>query len=199
MVVMSTFDVPSTYAGRAIDYRTLASAIAVFVGGYLVTMAVSGQLAFLLGGRSQVGGEVIAFLLAQALFAVAVVAGGLLLARASIGRRLVAVAIVVLVVVLTLVFLGARLNGSLGALGVPMSYTLANAHFMSVLGVGAAWLIVRSPGLGWLAVLLPAVLIPIPYGLAIAGIPGGASQLVLVVLSGVILAVIVLAGRPLRE
>jgi len=196
-----TSDIPSTYAGRPIEYRTLAGAISVFVGGYLVTSSLTGQLAFYLGGRSQVGPEIIAFLLAQAVFAVAVVVAGLMLVRASLTSRLIAVLVVVAVVVITVVTQSARLNGgaSLGGIPLPLSMTLANGYFMTALGLGAAWLIVRSAKLGWLAILATAILIPVPFAFAYAGIASIFTQLVMLALSGLVLAGIVVAGRPTRE
>jgi len=196
---MTTYDVPSTYVGRPIDYRTLAGAISVFVGGYLVTAALTGQLALFLGGRMQVDIEVIVLLVSQAIFALAVVIVGLSLVRASVTARLIATVVLVAVVVIAVATQSARLNGNVGPASMPLSFTLANPYFMGALGVGAAWLIVRSARLGWLAILAAAILIPLPFAFAYAGIAGALTQTVLLALSGLILAGIVFAGRPLRE
>ena len=194
-----TSDFPSTYAGRPIDYRTLAGAIAVFVGGYLVSATLSSQLSYFLGGRAQVEFGFVALLVLQALFAVAVVLAGLALVRASITARLMAGVVVVLFVVVAIAAQSARLNGNAGAAGIPLMLTLANSYFMAVLATGAAWLIVRSARIGWFAILASAILIPMPYAFIYGGVASGIMQSVLMVLAGLILAGIILAGRPLRE
>ena len=194
-----TYDIPSTYAGRPIEYRTVAGAISVFLGGYLVTASLTSQLAFFLGGRAQVDPEVIVLLLSQAVFAIAVVVAGLMLVRASVTSRLIAILVVIVAVVVTVIAQSARLNGDAGPASMPLLFTFANPYFMAALGIGAAWLIVRSARLGWLAILATAILIPLPFAFAYAGISGALSQIVLFALSGLILAGIVFAGRPTRE
>jgi hypothetical protein len=77
-----------------------------------------------------------------------------------------------------------------------MSMTLANAAFMVVLSVGAAWLIVRSAQMGWLSLLLAFILLPLPYVFTMGGITSGWTQLVQFFLAAVIGFVIIAAGRP---
>jgi hypothetical protein len=182
-----------------VNYRTLASAIAVFLGGYLVVSALTGQLVVIVSGISSLPVEYALLTITQALFAVAVVVGGLMLAPAPIATRLLASAIVVVIVVVCAASAAARITGTFGSVGVPVSMTLANGYFMAVLAIGAAWLIVRSARMGWLAALATVVLIPIPYLFAVSGIPTGYMQLVALVLCALIGAGIVLAGRPLRD
>ena len=182
-----------------VSYRTLASAIAVFLGGYLVITSLTGQLVIAMTGIASFGPEYIALLVAQALFALAVVVAGLLLAPAPLATRLLASAIVVVLFIVCVAGAAARISGNVGPVGVPMSMTVANGYFMGALAVGGAWLIVRSARMGWLAILAAAVLIPIPYLFAVSGIPTGYMQLVALLLSAVIGAGIILAGRPLRD
>lgn len=196
---MTTFDVPSTLAGRPIEYRTVASAITVFVGAYLVTASVSGQLAALASGITQQPAEVVALFIVQAIFAVGVVVAGFLLAPADIGRRLIAIGLVVAAIIIAVLVQGARLRGDLGAGGLPLQLTLGNGYFMTALAVGAGWLLVRSAKLGWLALLLTAILIPITFVFVISGIGSAISQIVAVIVSGLVLGAIIVVGRPLRE
>ena len=75
--------------------------------------------------------------------------------------------------------------------------TLANQPFMSVLAVGAAWLIVRRASIGWFTVLLTGALI------AIAHIKPGDDGFPVYLIgqhvaAAIVGAVILVAGRPRR-
>lgn len=173
-----------------------ASAVAVYLGGYILVLALTNSLATALIGYGA-GPDVIALLLGQLLFAVVVVIVGFCLAPAPAARKLVASLIVVVGVIATVASQTARLTSSAG--GIPLGVTLANQFFMVALIVGAGWLIVRFARLGWLALLLTVVLIPLPYAFSYLGVTAGISQGVLFVLLGVVGAVILLAGRPWRQ
>lgn len=135
--------------------------------------------------------------MSQLIFAVAVVVVGYFLSSAPVSRKFIASLLVVVVVPLFLVVQVGRLTGSIGG-GIPLSITLANPAFMTVLSVGAGWLIARGARLGWLALLLTVVLIPIQFVFAMAAVGGVISQIVVLVVSAIIGAVIIAAGRPLR-
>lgn len=180
------------------SYRSLAAAIAVYLGGYLLTPSLSGQLGFLVTGLSGQSDLVVSFVL-QAIFAAAVVVGGFLLVPAPIGLRLIAIAVVVVAIVVTIASQAARISGPMGAATVPMSLTVSNGYFMAALAVGGGWLLVRQARLGWLALLLVAVLVPLPFALTYANLGAGVVQLVSLGLSGAVLAAIVIAGRPLSD
>lgn len=197
---MTTPDALSTpYSRTAINYRTLASAITVFLGGYLLISALSGQLGYAVSGVSQNPIEVTAYLVLQALFALVVVVVGLLLAAAPEANRLIAAAVVIASALIVVVTQAVTLSGSLGAGAIPARMTIGNAYFMSLIAIGAAWLIVRGARAGWLALLAAFVLIPVPYSLALAGIPAIVSQIVALTLSAVVGLGIIVAGRPLRD
>ena len=197
---MTTPDAQSTpFFRTAVNYRTLASAITVFLGGYLLISSLSGQLAYYLSGVSQNPIEVTAFLVLQALFALVVVIGGLLLAAAPMASRLLAAAIVIAGALVVVVTQAVTLTGSFGAGAVPTRMTLGNGYFVGLVTIGAAWLIVRSARVGWLVLLAALVLIPVPYLLVLSGIPSIITQIVSLTLSAIIGAGIILAGRPLRD
>lgn len=179
--------------------RALASAVAVFLGGYLVLSALGGQLVNALAGFSGAGPELAVLFVLQLVFALAVVIGGYFLAPASAGRKLVASAIVVLGVILVIALMITRLTGSLGPIGgIPTMITLANPAFMTVLLVGAGWLIVRSARLGWLTLLAAAVLIPIQLIMNLNGIGFAITQIVVLFFALVVGAAVIAAGRPAR-
>ncbi len=190
--------------------RGLASAIAVFLGGYLLLASLAaGQLVVvsmgLLTGRqvTSLPDSQVTLMVLQFLFAIAVVVAGLLLGRASIVARLVASAIVLVGSVLTLFLLGARVGGLLpfpsGWSGAPFHMVFGNAWFAVVLLVGVAWLISRRARAGWLAILAVAVLIPLPFVLALNGVEAGLMMIALYGVSAVIGGGIIAASRPWRD
>lgn len=179
--------------------RTLAGAVAVFLGGYLLVQSLGGQLVNNLAGFGAGDPALTAYLLFQLVFAVAAVVVGYLLAAGSASRKLVASVILVAGVVIVLAVQTARITGGLGPLGQPASFTLANPYFMEALLVGAGWLIVRSAKAGWLSILLVLILIPVPFLFAIANIGFAISQIVLLLLVGIVGLVTIIAGRPLRD
>lgn len=197
MTTPETVSAPSYRS--AVNYRTLASAITVYLGGYLVISSLTGQLAFMVSGIQSTPLEVSVYFVLQALFAVAVVIAGLLLAQAPVGARLIASGIVVVAVIICVVTQVIRLTSGMGAIGLPASLTIGNGHVMALLGIGAAWLIVRSARLGWLTLLGAFVLVPVPYLMAMSNIPSVINQVVALLLSAIIGAAIILAGRPLRD
>lgn len=177
-------------------YRNLASAVAVFLGGYLVLSSLSGVLVNQLAGYGTQP-ELVALFLSQLVFAVLVVVLGFFLSNAPLSRKVIASVIVAVAVPLFLVLQAGRLTGSVGG-GIPLSITLANPAFMTVLAVGAGWLIVRGAQLGWLALLLAVVLIPLQFVFVMAAVSGVISQIVVLIVSAIVGLVIIAAGRPLR-
>ena len=197
---MTTPDALSTpFFRSAVNYRTLASAITVYLGGYLLISALSGQLAYSLSGSSRNPIELTAFLVLQALFAVLVVVVGLMLAAAPMATRMIAAAIVIVSALIVIFTQAVSLTGALGAGAIPSRMVFGNAHFMLVFAIGAAWLIVRAARIGWLALIAAFVLIPVPYTLVLANIPSIITQMVVLALSAIIGAAIIIAGRPLRD
>lgn len=192
--------------------RTLAAAVAVFLGGYLLLDAYAGQL--VVGMASVLSGitgrpapylpeTAVLLFVSQFLFALIVVVVGLLLAEGSLAGRLVGALLVVVSSIVTLLILSLRISGVSpfpgGRDGIPFQAIFANSWFAVVLFVGIAWLLARRAKLGWLALLATLLLIPVPTALWIAGVEAAVVQLVMYLLSGVVGAGIILAGRPFRD
>lgn len=178
--------------------RAWLSGALVFVGGYLVLLALTSQLVTQLAGFGAGSPVFTVLLLAQLAFAVAVVVVGLLgtpgpLAGRLVGALVVVVGVPILVAVLTL-----RISGAL-RLGAESSFTVGNPWLMTVLLVGAAWLLARGARLGWLALLAVVVLSPVPFWLVTAGADAGVVPLVMYALTALVGAGILLAGRPWRD
>lgn len=192
--------------------RTLASAVTVFLGGYLLLASFTGQLGTVawglfggLTGRGSPGlpGGSMVLLVLQFLFAIAVVVVGLLIGKGSTLGKLLGASIVVVGSLLTFVHLGLRIVGLSplpgGREGIPFQAVFANTWFALVLFVGVAWLISRRAKLGWLSLLGTVVLIPLPMAFAFANVESGVSQILMFLLSGLVGAGIILAGRPFRD
>src|SRR4051812_42146270 len=187
---VETVPVTPVYRGSA-----LASATALFLGGYLVLAALSGQLAASLAGFGG-GPEYLPLFFGQLLFAVVAVIVGVLFAPAAASRKIIAIVIVVVGVAATLVAETARLTSNVG--GLPLSMTLGNPYFMTVLTLGIAWLVIRYARLGWLALLLAFVLIPVPYLFTMNGFSIAITQPLLLIITGIIGLAILAAGRGPR-
>ncbi len=174
----------------------LASAVALYLGGYLVIAAASGQLVTALAGFG-VGLEYLPLLGGQLLFALVAVIVGLLIAPAAAARKIVAIVVVLGGVAGLIAAETARITSGVG--GIPLSMTLGNPYFMTLLALGTAWFIVRYARFGWLALLLCAVVIPLPYLFSFAGLSVAVSQPVLLIITGIIGLGILAAGRGPRR
>jgi hypothetical protein len=177
--------------------RSLASGIAVFLGGYLLLQAMGGQLYPALAGFGPRETSYVVLVLLQLVFALAVVLAGLWIAPGSAGRKAVASVLVVVVTVIVVAASVARISGALN-LGQAPTFTITNPWFMVVLVVGAAWLIVREARLGWLALLPVLVLSPLPFAFSIAGVDFATTQIVLLLVTLLVGLGILFAGRPGR-
>jgi hypothetical protein len=174
----------------------LASAVALYLGGYILIAALSGQLAASLAGFGG-GPEYLPLFFGQLFFAVVAVIFGLLIAPAGASRKIIAIVIVLVGVVATLAAETARLTSNIG--GLPLGFTLANPYFMTLLTLGAAWLIVRYARFGWLALLLTVVLVPLPYLFSFGGFSVAISQPALLIITGIVGLIILAAGRGRRR
>ena len=192
--------------------RSLASAVAVFLGGYLLLASLSGivgnvSMNIIAGLTGRPGPEyplslsVLAIL--QLLFAIIVVVFGLIIGNGSVTAKLVGSIIVAVGTILTFVFIGLRFNGLLpfpgGRDGIPFQAVFVNSWFAIVLFVGIAWLLSRRARLGWLSLLGSLILIPLPIAFLFANLESGMIQIVMFLVSGLVGAGIILAGRPLRD
>jgi hypothetical protein len=203
---------PVAYAPAPRPGRSLAGAIAVFLGGYLLLAGFAGflgQTSLVLfsavAGRPgpEYPGGIMALAVLQFVFALIVVVVGLFLGRLSASGALIGAVVVVVGSLLTFAFIGMRLTGLLpfpgGRDGIPFQAAFANPWFAIVLFVGVAWLLSRRAGLGWLSLLGTLLLIPVPIALQFGGVESGIIQIVMFLLSGVVGAGIILAGRPFRD
>jgi hypothetical protein len=205
--VAEAYPAPVTRPGRG-----LAGAIAVFLGGYLLLAGFSGFLgqtslslfADLVGrGGPEYPASIMVLAVLQFVFAMIVVVVGLILAGRSVTGKLIGAILVVAGSILTFVFLGLWLNGVLplpgGREGIPFRAVFTNTWFAIVLFGGIAWLLARRARVGWIALLGTLILIPVPTALQFAGVESGITQIVMYLLSGIVGAGIILAGRPLRD
>jgi hypothetical protein len=192
--------------------HSLAGAIAVFLGGYLLLAGFSGFLgqtslslfaALADRGGPQYPASIMALAVLQFLFAMIVVVVGLLLAGVSATGKIVGTIVVVAGSILTFIGIGLWFNGLLplpdGQAGIPFRAVFTNTWFAVVLFAGIAWLLARRPGIGWLSLLGTLILIPVPTALLFANVEGGVVQVVMYLLCGIVGAGIILAGRPLRD
>ena len=216
MTIPQQTPLPSPVAGAGHPVRrpgrSLASAVAVFLGGYLLLASFASQLgivswslfAGLVGrGSAEVPPDTALLVVLQFLFAIGVVAAGLLLGDGPTVGRVLGVVVVAVGSLLTFAFVGLWISGAVpfpsGRDGIPFRAVFANTWFAVVLVVGVAWLLTRRARLGWLSLLGTLILIPVPIALQFAGAQGYAINLVMFVLSGLVGAAIILAGRPLRD
>lgn len=212
---------PSPYPAEETGYpaptvgrpgRSLAAAIAVFLGGYLLLASFAGQLGMVswsivagITGRPSpdIPAATAMLLVLQFLFAIVVVVAGLILANGSAVGRLIGAILVLVGSLLTFTFIGLRISGFPlfpgGREGIPFQAVFHNSWFAIVLVVGVAWLLARRAKLGWLSLLGTLVLIPVPTAFVYAGVESGVVQIVMFLLSGIVGAGIILAGRPWRD
>lgn len=184
-------------APRRTGRAWLAGAL-VYVGGYLVLLSLNSQLVTQLAGFGAGGPALVVVLLAQLAFAILVVVVGLLAAPGPAGGRIAGAVVVVVGVPIVVAFLTMRISGAL-RVGAESSFTIGNPWLMTVVLVGAAWLLARAARLGWLAILAAAVLSPVPYVLLTAGADVGVVPLAMYALTALVGAGILLAGRPWRD
>lgn len=192
--------------------RGLAGAIAVFLGGYLLLAGFSGFLgqtalslfANVAGrGGPEYPAAIMALAVLQFVFAMIVVVVGLILAGVSSTGRIVGAIVVVAGCILTFMMIGLWFNSLLpfpgGQAGIPFRAVFTNTWFAIVLFGGIAWLLARRARVGWLSLLGTLILIPVPTALTFANVESGIIQIVMYLLAGIVGAVIILAGRPLRD
>ncbi|MGN6501349.1 MAG: hypothetical protein ACTHKX_00395 [Pseudolysinimonas sp.] len=159
-----------TYEGR---YG--ASLVAMVLGGYLLVVSNVSQLAIGLAGLASYPAQQTALFLMQYRFAIAVVVFGLAVAPGALGRRVIAIVVVlVLILIWTLIFM-ARLTGS-----VPLPYAsgvITAPAFIVALALPAGWLIVRErPGVSYLFLLASILAGLVPFLFVLAAAPVGVTQ-----------------------
>lgn len=192
-------------------HNPLAGAIAVFLGGYLLLVSLTGRITMVmqnftaqLVGRPQYDltpGED-GLYVAQFVFALVVVVVGLFLSGGSLASRLAGSILVVVVAVATLVMLGLSISGAVPfpgrEAGVVFRSIFVNPWFSVVLSIGIAWLLARRPRLGWSALAGTVLLAILPTATQAGALDYGPRTLLLLAVSAVVGAGIIAAGRPLR-
>jgi hypothetical protein len=144
-----TFNAPITYEGR---YG--ASVVALVLGGYLLLNTNPAQIATGAAGLGGLPLDLTILLASQFSFAVLVIVFGLAVAPATSARRVAAILIAVVLIVLWAVLTGARVTGSFGPTP-PVAGVFATTSFITPLVIAVGWLIVRErPGLTYLLLIL---------------------------------------------
>jgi hypothetical protein len=175
-----TFTPPFSY-----DARYGASLVAVLLGSYLLLTANVSQVVLALTGLGGIPPTVLALLLAQLVFAGIVLLAGVLIHPATPTRRLVAVAIVLVGLILWIVLSGARLTGSVPM--PPLSIVILAPSFAVTALATAAWLIVRErPAASYLLLILTLAGGVIPYAMVMAAVDSGTSLLAITPLAAVL-------------
>lgn len=191
--------------------RPLAGAIAVFLGGYLMLLSLTGRLTTVAQnvfataldrGVQTIEPPLTALYVLQFVFAIGVVVAGLFLSgqrsRATVGS-----VVVVVVAVITLVLIGGLISGAIPfppreAGGILRAF-IANPWFGTVASVGIAWLLTRQAGARSIAILAALVLVPLPTMLAFQNVDFATTSLVLFAVSALVGVAVIAAGRPLRD
>lgn len=170
--------------------------VSVGAGAYLTYLAFSGQIYSAFVGVMIPGGYV-AFMVVQAFVGLGLLALGFSFAPAGAARRLAAIGITVVFVVLAFALAVVRLKGSaFGPAGIPISLTVGNVGFMLTIAVAIGWLIVRERNpISMLFVVLAGVIPFAQWSMLLGGVESGISQLVLLFLSIVVVVSVAWLGR----
>lgn len=168
-----TYSPRVTYEGR---YG--ASVVALVLGGYLLVNTNLSQLALGISGLASFEPAQTAIFFLQYAFAVVVVLFGLAVAPGAIGRRVIAVVVVLVLIVLWTVIFSARLTGT-----VPLPYAsgyIAAPSFIAALAIPAGWLIVRErPGVTYLFLILSILAGLLPFLVVLASADVIINQLII--------------------
>jgi hypothetical protein len=178
-----------TYEGR---YG--ASVVALVLGGYLLVVSNVSQLAIGLAGLATYPPEQTALFFLQYLFTVAVIVFGLAVAPGALGRRVIAVVVVLVLILIWTVIFTARLTGS-----VPLPYAsgfITSPSFIVALALPAGWLIVRErPGVTFLFLLASVFAGLVPFLFVLAAAPAAMVQFTVAPIALIVGAGIAWAAR----
>lgn len=168
------------------DGRYGAALVAVLLGGYLMLTTNVGQLALAFSGRANFPPEQTVFLFLQYAFAVAVVLAGLAIAPATSGRRVIAVVVALVLILLWTILFSARITGTAGPLPFATGF-FTWPSLIVPLAAATGWLIVRErSAISYLALLLAFLGGLIPFLLVLNGASGIVTQLIVPAVAGVI-------------
>lgn len=180
------------------SYQWLAAGVAGIAGGFIVVSLVVGQVALLLSGRSGLAAEQGVLALAQLAFGVLVVAAAYQLAPGPLALRLIATAVFVVGLVLTVTLLTLRLTGALR--GGPLSIYLVNPSGLVLLAGAAGWLLAAGARpLAYLTLLPTILVIAVPSLLVRAGLPSPLVSLATLGGALVVALLVLFAAKPSRS
>lgn len=184
----------TTVAPPADRWRWLLAGVLGILGGYLTVSSVTGGLANVLAFNQD--WEIAVLLVGQAVFALAVTSFAFLVAPGTLGRRVLAVVLFVVITVLLVVFIIGRISGTLRFGGPPL-LVVTNSYWIVLVAGGLGWLIAAGARpLAYLSLLLTLIVMPLGFVFTVNNITFGISSTVQLVLSLVIAAVILLVSRP---
>lgn len=162
-----------TYEGR---YG--AALVSVVLGGYLLLTANISQLVLALGGVGAYPAEQVILFLTQFLIAVAVLVFGLAIAPATSGRRVIAIVVVLVLLVVWTMFVAARVTGAAGPLPFAAGFVVAPL-FIVPLVTATGWLIVRErPAISYLLLLLTLIGGALSFFFLLNNLPSTFSELI---------------------
>ena len=160
------------------DGRYGASLVSLVLGGYLLLNSNISQLAIALGGISSFAPDQVAYFVVQYVFAIAVILFGFAIAPAASGRRVIAVVLALVLIIVWTVLYTARITGAGGPLPFASGFITAPS-FIVPLVIAAGWLIVRErPGVTYLFLLLTLLGGAIPFFFVLNAVPAIAAQFV---------------------
>ncbi|HWM33597.1 MAG TPA: hypothetical protein VNR36_05105 [Pseudolysinimonas sp.] len=167
------------YSARfSYDGRYGAALVAVLLGGYLLLSADVARLALGLAGVIAFPPEQTIVLLLQYLFAIAVIVFGFAVSPAASGRRIIAIVLVLVLLVIWTMLYVARLTGSAAPLPFASGFLTAPS-FIVPLALSTGWLIVRErPAITYPLLILSLFGGVVPFLMVLAAQPSAAMQLV---------------------
>ncbi len=168
------------------DGRYGAALVAVVLGGYLLLTANVSQLGLALGGVGAYPADQVVLFLTQYLIAVAVLVFGLAIAPATSGRRVIAVVVVLVLLVVWTMIVAARVTGAAGPLPFASAFVVP-ASFIVPLVTATGWLIVRErPAISYLLLPLTAIGGALPVFFTLNAMPSTFSYQVALPLAAVL-------------
>jgi len=179
------------------DGRYGAALVSVVLGGYLLLTANVSQLVLAIGGVGAYPAEQFVLFLTQYLIAVAVLLFGLAVAPATSGRRVIAIVVVLMLLVVWTMIVAARVTGATGPLPFATGFVVATS-FIVPLVTATGWLIVRErPAISYLLLLLTLIGGALPFFLTLNAVPSTVSYLVALPLTVVLGAGIAWLARAI--
>jgi len=179
------------------DGRYGAALVSVVLGGYLLLTSNVSQIVLAASGVGAYPADQVVLFLTQYLIAIAVLVFGLAVAPATSGRRVIAIVMVLVLLVVWTMLVGARVTGAAGPLPFASGFVVATS-FIVPLVTATGWLIVRErPGISYLLLLLTLIGGALPFFLALNSIGSTISYLVAIPLTVVLGAGIAWLARAI--